>query len=228
MAIGLRPRFDPPLEDAFLGSPLVNFSSSLTTTKLIDGSVGDTASLSENSQDGQQRYSPRATTPLRIRVGPHTRVECILGKSSHNGHFVVGTGSWDIDFGCGMAVDVISGTFAMGGLMMLMDEKRKDVVGDEPRQAGRWYEDGVRVRLCLLADVMERVLADPRLRPQRHKNSRCGEAGMNTWRAPNALTKHTETPWPRCLASEKSLRSHLTCPHAAHSAMRRPNIRKTT
>ena len=166
MSIGLRPRFDPPLGDTFLGSPLVNFSTALTAAKLVNGALGDTASLIRSTvQKVNKDTLPALLHHFAFTLDPIREWNAFLG--SH--HLMVtswlGTGSWDIDFGFGNGVDVSSGIPAMDGLVVIMDEKRTALSGDGMRPSRRWYDDGVRVRLCLLEEVMERVLADPKLRP---------------------------------------------------------------
>ncbi|ORX41262.1 transferase family-domain-containing protein [Kockovaella imperatae] len=157
MSIGLRSRLYPPLGDTFLGSPLINISSSVGAAELIDRPLSDTAALIRHTVEKADSDSLNALLHhLAFALDPEREWNAFLGKHHCMVTSWLSTGSWNIDFGAGRPLEVYSGISALDGLMVIMDEPCD--LFDASR---RWYEDGVRIRMCLATNVMDKFLADP-------------------------------------------------------------------
>ena len=164
VSIGLRTRVEPPLPNTFLGSPLINASPSMSSSALLDSPLPEVAQAVRTTVGRFNKDTvPSLLHHLAFALDPEREWNAFLGTHHLMVTSWLGTGAWDIDFGGGTPVDFGAGIGALDGLIVIMDEKPTGV-GDGQGVPKRWYENGVRVRVCLIEEVMERVLADTSLR----------------------------------------------------------------
>lgn len=163
-AIGLRARLNPPLPSSFVGSAFILFASETDSTSIVSPSTGLAVAASA------LRSTIAAATPIALSAVLHhhafdldpTRFwPYFCGETHTSMSSWIGAGDYDADFGVGRPVRAEGSLGRVDN--MLLFEDLPPVEGEEGRMK-KWYERGVRVKLSLRDEVMEKVLADPELR----------------------------------------------------------------
>ncbi|RSH79009.1 uncharacterized protein EHS24_001936 [Apiotrichum porosum] len=158
-SVDLRRRVTPPLDDTFLGAPLINVmsSSSAGSLTLSSGARAVRAAVDSLASDAV----PALLHHMSFALDPVREWNCFLGERDVLTTSWLGAGCYDVDFGFGPPSVVQPGMPPVDGLLVAMD-----VPGAAGRREDKWYNSGVRVRLILRKEVMDKVLADPALRPE--------------------------------------------------------------
>lgn len=176
LSIGLRPRLSPPLPTTFLGSPIVNISSTLSSTTITSSPSICPFHPPSNVLNGCINR-PALLHHYAHALDPIREWNAFMGNQNLLVTSWIGVGGYEIDFGPDLGrVGWVHGLMpGVDGLMAVMEAGPWDGVwrgGNEEegteRDNGRmkdrrWYQDGVEVRMFLQEEVMERVLSDPRL-----------------------------------------------------------------
>ncbi|GAA5833001.1 hypothetical protein JCM11251_006477 [Rhodosporidiobolus azoricus] len=160
-AVGVRTRLDPPLPTETLGSPFVLLRSEADYSSLTSPSTGPAVAASAIRRTINSATPSNLAALLHhaahvldpIRIWPYFCGDTHTSMSSW-----IGAGSYTADFGSGAPI-LAEGVLPAVDNMLLFE----DAVGAASK-AGKWHEKGVRVKLALREDVMEKVLADPELR----------------------------------------------------------------
>jgi hypothetical protein len=180
MSLGLRNRLTPALPPTFLGSPIINITTTLQSSSLLS-SLPAAAQAIRSTITSSIPLLPALIHHEAYALDPIREWNAFMGKEHLMVTSWLGIGAGEVDFGDGPAEWVCADMWPIDGLVVLMDmdrdvERRADgpveareqvkrrVKGEKLRNA-RWHENGVTIRLVLTEDVMAAVLADPELRP---------------------------------------------------------------
>lgn len=164
VSIGLRSRLQPPLADAFLGSPILSIP---VTVSGREAAAGRTAGV---FRAALKRYDAAALAAVLYEAmyaaAPQRYWHAFLGRR----HTIVTSwlrlGVYEVDFVGGTRPRYVEAVMPENDGCLQVMEAGGDVMQDGGQRA-QWYDDGASVSLHLREDVMEKLLKDPLLRKYR-------------------------------------------------------------
>ncbi|KAF8577884.1 hypothetical protein K439DRAFT_1654977 [Ramaria rubella] len=166
VTFGFRSRLNPPLPETFLGSPL---TLARVPSTGLQGSKHAIGALAASIRSTLSQFNSETLSALLHEMAHDASSQRIwngfLGRQNTIVTSWLSLGIYDINFGTGPPMHVNPTMPSADGCVQVMEARN---VPRERTKGGKWYEDGVSVSLHLKADVMQRLLGNPRLRKYRH------------------------------------------------------------